>query len=191
MSAGARYPYAQAHATAEQIRASLAPACERIEIAGSLRRGKPDVGDIELLAIPRFRHVQDLFGSSHDQISELDLLVERLIVTGVLAPRKAVNGRVAGFGPRNKLMLHLPSGIPLDLFTATPASWPMNLLVRTGPAELNIRVMARLKARGYAGHVDGIDGPDGIPIPLPDEAAIFALLGLPYAEPDEREKLTL
>jgi DNA polymerase/3'-5' exonuclease PolX len=40
--------YVQALAIAEQTRTALAPYCERIEIAGSIRRQKPQVKDIEL-----------------------------------------------------------------------------------------------------------------------------------------------
>jgi hypothetical protein len=36
-----RVPYAQALAIAEEARAALAPYCERIEVAGSVGRGKP------------------------------------------------------------------------------------------------------------------------------------------------------
>lgn len=44
---------AQALAIAEKVKALLAPHCERIEIAGSIRRKKPDVKDIEIVAIPK------------------------------------------------------------------------------------------------------------------------------------------
>jgi len=45
--------HAQALTIAEQCRKALAPYCERIEIAGSIRRGKPQVKDIELVAMPK------------------------------------------------------------------------------------------------------------------------------------------
>ncbi len=38
---------------AEKTKELLAPYCERIEIAGSIRRKKPEVKDIELVAIPK------------------------------------------------------------------------------------------------------------------------------------------
>ena len=41
---------------AEKIEAVLESSCERIMIAGSIRRRKPDVGDIELLCIPYYTH---------------------------------------------------------------------------------------------------------------------------------------
>ncbi|MBU2597552.1 MAG: hypothetical protein KJ757_08345 [Planctomycetes bacterium] len=44
----------KAKAIAEELKSLLEPACERITIAGSIRRQKPDVGDIELLCIPKY-----------------------------------------------------------------------------------------------------------------------------------------
>jgi DNA polymerase/3'-5' exonuclease PolX len=52
---------AQATVIAERVKAELAPYCERIEIAGSVRRRKPQVKDIELVAIPR-QVTADRFG---------------------------------------------------------------------------------------------------------------------------------
>ena len=38
---------------AEALVELLAPACERIEIAGSIRRKKPNPNDVEVVAAPR------------------------------------------------------------------------------------------------------------------------------------------
>lgn len=43
----------QAQSIAEELRRELEPGCERIEIAGSIRRKKPEVKDIELCLIPK------------------------------------------------------------------------------------------------------------------------------------------
>jgi DNA polymerase/3'-5' exonuclease PolX len=48
-----RIPLARAVSIAETTRAALAPHCERIAIAGSVRRRRSFVGDIELVCIPR------------------------------------------------------------------------------------------------------------------------------------------
>ncbi|GAH73129.1 unnamed protein product, partial [marine sediment metagenome] len=44
----------KAKVIAENLKSLLAPVCEKIEVAGSIRRQKPDVGDIELLCIPKY-----------------------------------------------------------------------------------------------------------------------------------------
>ena len=53
-------PYSQVLPIAESLVEKLRPACERIEIAGSLRREKAMVGDIEIVAVPRLE--RDLLG---------------------------------------------------------------------------------------------------------------------------------
>jgi len=44
---------AEARKLAEQMVERLRPACDKIEIAGSVRRGKPEVKDIEIVCLPR------------------------------------------------------------------------------------------------------------------------------------------
>ena len=51
MSDKQRWPAAIARKVADELVEALTPRCEQICIAGSLRRGKPDVGDIEILYI--------------------------------------------------------------------------------------------------------------------------------------------
>ena len=52
---------AEAQEVADALIAELSRYCERIEIAGSLRRGKAEVGDLELVAVPKWE--LDFFGS--------------------------------------------------------------------------------------------------------------------------------
>lgn len=44
----------QAQRLAQQLVVDLEPACERIEVAGSIRRQRSQVKDIELVVIPRW-----------------------------------------------------------------------------------------------------------------------------------------
>jgi len=48
-----KMPFVEALAAACAIKEMLAPYCERIEIAGSVRRKKPYCKDIEIVAIPK------------------------------------------------------------------------------------------------------------------------------------------
>ena len=45
--------YEEAIEIAEKVKTLLLPHCERVEIAGSVRRKKTDVKDIEIVAIPK------------------------------------------------------------------------------------------------------------------------------------------
>src|SRR3989344_1789872 len=57
-----KYLYAEAYAIATAIVEQLRPHCIRIEIAGSLRRKKSEVKDIDIVAIPKPYYPGGLFG---------------------------------------------------------------------------------------------------------------------------------
>jgi DNA polymerase/3'-5' exonuclease PolX len=52
--------YNDAKRLADCLVKAIAPYCERIEIAGSVRRKKADVKDIEIVAIPRWEERPDM-----------------------------------------------------------------------------------------------------------------------------------
>lgn len=175
-----RWPLADALAVAEKLRDTLAPACFRIEIAGSVRRKRVDVGDIELLCLPKV-DADALF-----MPDRLDMILTEMIYNGFLDYRLSSAGKRT-YGPKNKLLVHKASGISLDVFSTEPWFWGMSMVVRTGPAEFNVRMMQRfidLKMRGHA--YGGVTSSSGEEIECPDEATVFRLLGWPYQEPWER-----
>ena len=98
MSAGASIPWAKAFDLASRLVRELEDSCDRIEIAGSLRRLKPEVHDIELVAVPKFGTVDggDLWGTSVD----VDLLTERLEQVGGLRLRNVESQWRCLQGPR-------------------------------------------------------------------------------------------
>ncbi len=93
---------------AESIKRLLTGTCTRIEIAGSIRRRKQEVGDIEILCIPKYGD----FGDRLDQ--RLWVLVEN----GTLTYRLNKKGSTT-YGPKNKFMVHTDSGIGVDIFSTT------------------------------------------------------------------------
>ncbi len=52
MSTTTKRPIQTVMPIAQRLLSALAPNCHRVELAGSLRRGRPMVGDIEIVAIP-------------------------------------------------------------------------------------------------------------------------------------------
>ncbi len=170
---------------AETLREALSPHCERIIIAGSIRREKPHVGDIELLYIPRFETRQiDLI--SEGQVNVTDECIARLLACGQLAKRTNVNGSEM-WGAKNKLAVHVPTGIPVDLFATDATCWHNYLVCRTGPAESNTRIATEAKRRGWKWNPygDGFTTPNGF-IHCGTESYVFEAVGLPYLEPWER-----
>jgi DNA polymerase/3'-5' exonuclease PolX len=155
----------------------LTPACERIVIAGGIRRRKPNVGDIELLCIPKFV----------DGVDELDRTIMTLVAQGLLDFRRNRLGYQV-YGPKNKLMVHLPSGVGVDIFSTTPERWAVSLVVRTGGVRTNrqIATVALSKGWRFRAYGDGFDTPEGH-IHCSSEREVFEFVGLPYLEPWERE----
>src|SRR3990172_5766083 len=97
----------QAHEILDRLTKELMPGCERIEIAGSVRRGKPEVKDLEIVAIPKVVSIKDLFGKETAAYSLLDVELRRLDLHQLK-------------GGEKYKQIALPEGINLDLFITTP-----------------------------------------------------------------------
>ena len=183
-----RWPIEVAGPVAKSLVKQLSPYCQGIEVAGSIRRCKAQVGDIELLCIPKVTRSQDMFGrvaASHDALDEA--LGDMTRDGGLLQKRLNKLGRPA-FGPSNKLLVHTPTGIPIDVFSVSEKNWGMAMVVRTGPKEFNVRMMARFLELGMRGHAyGGVTDRQGNEVNCPDEATVFSLLGWKYLEPEERD----
>src|SRR3972149_7318106 len=93
----------------------LAPYCRRAEIAGSVRRGKAEVKDLEIVAIPvvEMRQELGLFGPV-GQPAEVSLLEEAL--AHGLPPGWEPGGKN---GRKYKRVIHSESGRAGELFLAT------------------------------------------------------------------------
>ena len=173
MSDGRKYGYAEASHIAGMIVDSLRPFCDRIEIAGSIRRQKREVGDIEIVCIPR-TVMGGLFGDSQERHPGFIAWVNKL---------EAVRGQATG----KYTQRITPYGIKLDLFMATADNWGLILAIRTGSADFSAkRLAARWVQLGYHS-VDGMLTRDGEPIPVREEADLFSLLGMAWVDPIDRE----
>jgi DNA polymerase/3'-5' exonuclease PolX len=192
MSTGTRVSLVDARTIAEEIADALRPATHRIAVAGSIRRGLRDIGDIELVAIPRTHpeFIRDgFFGGQETEVDELQEAVDKLIADGVLAPHPTDPKR----GPRYSKLLHVASGLQLDLFTARPHTWGLIFLIRTGPASYSQYLVTHARRRGF--HVAGGElhvgslGCTAIEcrvVPTPEEYDVFKAIGVPGDSPDRR-----
>lgn len=204
MTMKTRIPLAEASGLADELLALLAPACERIEIAGSIRRRKPDCGDVELACIPRLAYSDDLFGLRDDvhPFNELDALCAELREAGVLSERLNRLGRRA-WGSAMKWATY--KGFALDIFACTPEQWGVTFAIRTGGAVFSHALVTprhqevRDEAgRGFGGglcppwlhfrdwRIKRVDEA-GNPFATPEEEDVFDLLGVEYIAPQERD----
>jgi len=157
---------------AERIRAELAPHCERIAIAGSIRRRKLEVGDIEIVCIPKTVRT-GLFNDELERSPEFCHPVNRW---------PAVKGQATG----KYTQRILPEGIKLDLFTACRCNWGLILAIRTGSAEFSKhRLAARWSQLGYKS-VGGMLTRKGTTHAVREEQHLFTLLGIPWTDPEAR-----
>lgn len=141
----------------------LKPFCSRIEIAGSIRRRKPEVKDIEIVII---RSGKTLF--------QFCAFIETL---------RVIKGEPTG----KYLKINLEEGIDLDLFMCFPDNWGYIFAIRTGSADFSHYVLANAWVKaGYKGD-DGYLTKNGKKIIIKEEKDLFDLLKLNYVHPENRE----
>jgi DNA polymerase/3'-5' exonuclease PolX len=173
--------YAEAKRVADELLAKLAPACERIEIAGGVRRHKAECHDIELVAIPKMEPMLDIFGQ---EAGQHNLLNERIGELRLVCDKN---------GDRYKKIIYTDE-LNCDLFVVLPpAQFGVIFTIRTGSADFSHRIVT---ARKYGGCLpsdcackDGaVHDKNGRIIPMPEEINFLDFLGLSWIEPEERTK---
>jgi DNA polymerase/3'-5' exonuclease PolX len=176
----------EARRVAEDVVRRLKPHCEQIEIAGSIRRGKADVGDIEIVAAPLMSYQNDLLGDPVP-VNPLEHY-----------PWSSL-GECIKCGPRYK-QIRIPtdatitgtSWINLDLFIVLPpAQWGVIYTIRTGPVEFSHWCVTQRKKRGglpsdCTVRDGGVYRGDQL-IPMADELDFLDFLGLGWVNPSERK----
>ena len=181
-----KWPRAEVLAVAEELQALFAPACERIAIVGSVRRGLDFCSDVELLFVSRLSERPDgLFDSRIVNVAAE--VCDKLLADGVLAKRPNKNGHFA-WGEANKLSVHVASGIPVDLFSCPPQNYWVSLVIRTGSKETNLRLTNGAIERGgrLNAYGSGVSWKDGTHTEAKSEQGVFALCGIKYLEPCDR-----
>ena len=172
MSEGQKYQYERAYRYARELQSRLSPHCERIEIAGSIRRQKEEVGDIEIVCIPK-TIMAGLFSDEVERDPGFIAAVDTM---------EAVRGKPTG----RYTQRITPLGIKLDLFMATKENWGLILAIRTGSADFSaMRLAARWVQLGYHS-ADGMLIKDGEEFPCYEERELFQLLGMDWIEPKDR-----
>lgn len=181
---------ADAERVALEVMTLLAPVCERIEIAGSIRRRKEEVKDIELVCQPKLMiDPKSLIPDAVEPISAIDHHVQRLVRD---EPRLTFNKQNPKNGTRYKTLKWVGTW-KIDLFAVLPpAEWGALFAIRTGPFDFG-RLLVTKQCYGgampdtfeqRAGRL--IDLRTGEKIPTPEEADFFDALRVPCWEPELR-----
>jgi DNA polymerase (family 10) len=182
MSMGRRVPLPIAREVARRLVAALAPACERVEIAGSIRRGADTVGDIELVAIPLLQGRSNI----------LNLALDELIAQFKIQRRPVYSTDRPAWGERYKkfwLIINQRWGIiQVDLFLATPSTWGAIMTIRTGPSDFSRELVTHIKYRTAYRQQDGglTAKATGKIVATPSEEDYFRMAGMPYLPPTRR-----
>lgn len=162
-----------ATAIAERIIGELDRYCDRIEIAGSVRRGRAWVNDIDFVVQIRAGDMERFRArvTSHSTIVKdgPEILILRL-----------KDGTQVDF-----YFAHGPSS---DLLTTAPGNFGTVLLCRTGSKEHNIHLAQRAQQLGLKWETMRGVTREGQVIASETEEEIFTTLDLPFIKPEQRER---
>ena len=162
--------------TADEIAAKMTdllaglPGVEKVTPAGSLRRGRETVGDLDLLVT----------GKCCDTESQRNAVIERIVgFPGIL--------EVLAKG-ENKVSFKLRSGMQVDVRLLPPDSYGAALQYFTGSKNHNVQLRQRALKQGYTLNEYGlVRMEDNQRVAGRTEEEIYTKLGLAFIPPELRE----
>ena len=172
----------EAESIANKVRDHISPSMDRVEVAGSIRRRKEVVGDIEVCGIPDDRtKLIALLGDLGQHIKPG--------VPGAIPWIPKVEAKY--------LRVRLTEGMNLDVFLGTPQNWGGLYMMRTGSG-------ASPDGNAFHGFIPGVFGrfkklsgggrmtdcmptmPTGEQLWIPEEQDFFDILEMDFVPPEER-----
>ena len=139
-------------------------AAEQVELAGSARRWKETVGDLDVVA---GSHRPDLLS---------DALVAFPGVESVVAKGDT------------KTTVRLEGGLSVDLRVVPPDEFPSLLQHMTGSKEHNVRLRGLARERGFTLSEWGLERLDGGgKVPLASEGDVYRAMGMQFVPPELRQ----
>jgi len=140
------------------------PGVERVQVGGSLRRGRETVKDVDLLVASK--DAEPVMAAVRDYPP-----VDEVIGSG-----------------STKTSVRLKTGLQVDVRVVAPESFACALAYFTGSKQFNVALRGLALDQGYSlneYHLNPLDGSE--PPVLASEEELFAKLGLAYVPPELRE----
>lgn len=123
---------------------ALRPYVDRVEVAGSIRRRAPVVGDVEIVAIPKPGGLFDgcgIGGKGGGVEPPIDAALRQWQSQGRIALEQN--------GPKKKRFVAVKAGGVVELWLTSAEGWGVDLAIRTGPAEFSKALVTRTCFGGY------------------------------------------
>jgi DNA polymerase (family 10) len=136
---------------------------EQIDAAGSLRRWRATIGDIDLVA------------ATNNPAAVMEAFIHSPEVS-----------RVLGQG-ENKSSIETHNGLKLQLWTQPPERYGSLLLFVTGSKDHNVRLRELAQKQGLSLSEHGLLDEEGNEQLFATEKDVYAALGFPYIQPELRE----
>lgn len=146
-----------------ELKSKASSCIDRISSAGSLRRGKETIGDIDILI------------SARDSSLIINVFTHLSCVEEILAKGET------------KSSILTNQGLQIDLRVVSPDSFGAALQYFTGSKSHNINLRGRAVKRGWKINEYGVFSQEGKKIAGKNEKEIYACLNLPFIPPELRE----
>ena len=148
------------------------PYCLKAQVAGSIRRRKPAVNDIDIVVQPKpYSWIQIIKAIRREFDAITEKQGEKLATLYVPFASKQGQGH-----------------LQVDLYRASKRTWGVLLLIRTGSAEHNIYLCNLAIRKGYRlAYSKGLLTEKGEVIASKTERDVFQALGLEFIPPQNRE----
>jgi DNA polymerase/3'-5' exonuclease PolX len=193
---------------ADNLKNELADHCTHLHIAGSIRRKKEEVKDIEVVCIPKqaISETRNLFNEVIASTRIIDPRFEAIVKNWGRVVKGKITGRYMQI-ETTQVIEGISYIINIDLFMPQQHDYYRQLAIRTGSSEYARRFIASMwKARGWCGTEDGLrkikecveiydkkwvlqkqyqDSPTLPPI-WQSEAEVFKWLDVQYLAPEQR-----
>lgn len=186
MGGDRKHPWEVGDIVAQAFVHHMAPHAERIKVAGSLRRRKDEVGDIEIVMIPKIYREKNLLGEEGPRFDTVQKGIDSYIECETYPGRKPALERLND-GDRHIKLRETIVGIQIDLFVVRPpAEWGPIFSIRTGSADFSRRLMVALRNRGMRCEEGRVLDMHNRLVPCPEEKDFFKAAGVPMIDPVKR-----